>query len=173
MREMVERGSYNTGRRSGGHKPGETSFLTQHGGSIPHNLIAAANTKGNSAYRQYCTENDLPIHPAQFSAVLPALFIRMLTDQNDVVLDPFAGSCVTGEVAERMGRKWICCEISGEYVEGAKGRFGSQAPDLFAEFETNRTKPYAAQPPSPQVSWRRRSPAASGRRRHARLALAA
>ncbi len=150
MNEMVERGSYNTKRRSGGHKPGETSFLAQHGGSIPHNLIAAANTKGNSAYRQYCTENDVPIHPAQFPSVLPAFFIRMLTDQGDVVLDPFAGSCVTGEVAEQMGRRWICCELSEEYVKGAKGRFGPQAPEPFCRVrnEPDRALRRAASEPA-------------------------
>ena len=44
----------------------------------------------------------------------------MLTNNNDMVFDPFAVSCVTGEVAEKMGRKWICCELLHEYVEGAK-----------------------------------------------------
>jgi len=28
----------------------------------------------------------------------------MLTDENDNVVDPFAGSCVTGEVAESLNR---------------------------------------------------------------------
>jgi site-specific DNA-methyltransferase (cytosine-N4-specific) len=47
----------------------------------------------------------------------------MLTDTGDTVYDPFAGSCVTGEVCESLKRTWICCEIVPEYVEGAKGRF--------------------------------------------------
>ena len=37
-----------------------------------------------------------------FPADLPEYFIRMLTDPGDFVFDPFAGSCVTGEVAERL-----------------------------------------------------------------------
>lgn len=47
----------------------------------------------------------------------------MLTDTGDTVFDPFAGSCVTGEVCESLRRNWICCEIEPEYIEGAKGRF--------------------------------------------------
>jgi site-specific DNA-methyltransferase (cytosine-N4-specific) len=47
----------------------------------------------------------------------------MLTDRNDLVLDPFAGSCVTGEVCERLQRRWICVELLEEYLEGAVARF--------------------------------------------------
>ena len=49
--------------------------------------------------------------------------MRILTDKGDFVLDPFAGSCVTGEVAERLKRKWICCDCVKDYVTGARGRF--------------------------------------------------
>ena len=47
----------------------------------------------------------------------------MLTDPGDLVFDPFAGSCVTGAVAERTNRKWVCCELSEEYLQGAAARF--------------------------------------------------
>jgi site-specific DNA-methyltransferase (cytosine-N4-specific) len=47
----------------------------------------------------------------------------MLTDRNDFVLDPFAGSCITGEVAERLKRNWACCDLMEDYLHGALGRF--------------------------------------------------
>ena len=47
----------------------------------------------------------------------------MLTDPGDLVLDPFAGSCVTGEVSERIERRWVCVELLEEYLEGGIGRF--------------------------------------------------
>lgn len=59
-------------------------------------------------------------------AALPEFFIRMLTNRGDLVVDPFAGSCVTGEVAERLSRRWICVELLPQYVEGARGRFVGQ-----------------------------------------------
>ena len=40
-----------------------------------------------------------------------------------MVLDPFAGSCVTGAVAERLGRRWTCCELDEDYLKGAMARF--------------------------------------------------
>jgi site-specific DNA-methyltransferase (cytosine-N4-specific) len=51
----------------------------------------------------------------------------MLTDERDIVLDPFAGSCVTGEVCERLNRRWICVELLEDYLEGAKIRFDRDA----------------------------------------------
>ena len=47
----------------------------------------------------------------------------MATDPGDLVLDPFGVGWVTGEVAERLGRKWICAEVAEEYLRGAKVRF--------------------------------------------------
>ena len=47
----------------------------------------------------------------------------MLTDAGDVVIDPFAGSCVTGAVCERLERNWICYDLVEEYLLGGIGRF--------------------------------------------------
>ncbi len=47
----------------------------------------------------------------------------MLTNRGDTVVDPFAGSCTTGEAAELMGREWLCVEQNEEYLKGAEGRF--------------------------------------------------
>jgi site-specific DNA-methyltransferase (cytosine-N4-specific) len=47
----------------------------------------------------------------------------MCTDKNDLVVDPFGGSCITGEVCERLQRNWVCCELDKQYLEGAKARF--------------------------------------------------
>ena len=98
-------------------------FMTPHKGSIPPNLLALPNTESNSHYLRYCAEHGLSPHPARFPSALPEYFIRMCTDKEDVVMDPFAGSCVTGEVAERLRRKWICCDTVEEYLKGALGRF--------------------------------------------------
>jgi len=72
---------------------------------------------------RYCKTLGIKPHPARYPATLPEFFIRMLTDPGDLVVDPFAGSCVTGEVCERIGRKWLCIELEEEYLRGALGRF--------------------------------------------------
>src|SRR5690606_8382211 len=79
--------------------------------------------ESNGVYQDYCRANGLAIHPARFPPLLPEYFIRMLTDPGDLVVDPFGGSCVTGAVAESLGRKWVCVELNSEYIRGAMARF--------------------------------------------------
>jgi len=81
------------------------------------------NTDSNSFYLRYCEKNGLKPHPARYPAELPEYFIRMLTEPGDLVVDPFAGSCVTGMVCEQIKRRWVCIELVREYCEAAKGRF--------------------------------------------------
>ena len=47
----------------------------------------------------------------------------MLTEPDDLVVDPFAGSNVTGAVAESLGRKWLSIDIDDEYLRGSMARF--------------------------------------------------
>lgn len=87
------------------------------------NLLSVPPADANPAYLAYCAAHGLKAHPARFPAALPEFFIRLLTGPGDIVVDPFAGSCVTGEVAQRLDRRWACIELDGEYLEGAVGRF--------------------------------------------------
>jgi site-specific DNA-methyltransferase (cytosine-N4-specific) len=118
---------YTAKKRPSGHDISE-KFSVNNGAAIPPNLIAIPNTESNSHYLRYCEERGLAPHPARFPGELPEFFVRMLTDIGDYVVDPFAGSSVTGEVCERLKRNWLCAEILPEYCEAARGRF-SRAPD--------------------------------------------
>ena len=133
MLDLLENG-YQTKLRPSGHDISE-KFRTDNGGAIPPNLLAIPNTESNSQYLRYCKSKNIKPHPARFPARLPEYFIRMLTDEGDAVLDPFGGSCVTGEVCERYKRNWTCCEIVEGYIEGAKGRFfsGEESRDISSE----------------------------------------
>ncbi len=121
MKGLLKNG-YNAKLRPSGHDI-SAKFSVNNGASIPPNLIAIANTESNSIYLRLCKENGIKPHPARYPADLPEYFIRMLTDQDDLVFDPFAGSCVTGEVAEKLKRRWICSELIEEYLRGALYRF--------------------------------------------------
>ena len=123
MRDLLRNG-YTPKLRPSGHDISE-KFGRDNGGSVPPNLLAVANTESNGHYQEYCRNNGFPIHPARYPKEVPEYFIRMLTDPGDMVLDPFAGSCVTGAVAEQMGRRWACCELDEDYLKGAKARFES------------------------------------------------
>lgn len=61
-------------------------------------------------------------HPTQKSLLLLEEIIKIHTNENDIILDPFMGSGTTGEAALRNGRKFIGVEISPEYFEISKER---------------------------------------------------
>ena len=121
MQKVLNKGT-NTGTRKSGHKVSE-HFNKDNGGSIPPNLLAISNASAHDQYMKYCEENDFIIHPARFNILLPEFFIRFLTEPGDLVLDPFAGSCVSGAAAQKLNRSWICAEIDESYLLGAMGRF--------------------------------------------------
>ena len=127
MRHLLKNG-YSAKLRPSGHDISD-KFQRDNGGSVPPNLLAVANTESKGTYQDYCRQHHLEIHPARFPAQLPEYFIRMLTDPGDMVIDPFAGSCITGMVAEGLKRDWVCVETSASYLKGALGRFQLDATD--------------------------------------------
>jgi DNA modification methylase len=121
MKTLLKNG-YKAMKRPSGHDISE-KFNRDNGAAIPPNLIALAHTESNSYYQRYCKERGITPHPARYPAELPEYFIRLLTDPGDLVVDPFGGSCVTGEVCERLKRRWLCVDLVEEYLQGALGRF--------------------------------------------------
>lgn len=139
MRELLKNG-YKAKLRPSGHDI-STKFSRDNGGAIPPNLLEIANTESNSKYLRACRHFGLKPHPARFPAAIPEFFMKLLTDPNDLVLDPFAGSNVTGEVAERLNRKWIAFELIEEYLKGSRFRFEEFCPPEIKR-DGNRKRTY-------------------------------
>lgn len=99
---------------------------------IPSNLLEIANTESNSLYLRRCKETGQRPHPARFPRDFADFFIKFLTDEGDVVLDPFAGSNTTGFAAEQLLRRWIAFELSEDYLRTSQFRFSDQQ-NLFSE----------------------------------------
>lgn len=130
MNKLLERQDYNAGRRPSQHNIGKTSFLKDNGGAIPGNVLTFSNTHSSDPYRRYCRDNGLKIHPARMPPKLAEFFIKFLTDEGDIVLDPFGGSNTTGAVAEQLNRQWFSIELDEEYVAGSRGRFANVQSSL-------------------------------------------
>lgn len=122
MKRLLKDG-YKAARRPSQHQI-STQFRRDNGGAIPPNLLTLPNTRSNDDYFKKCRAVGLPIHPARFPPGIPDFFIRYLTQEGQLVVDPFAGSNVTGQVAEQLGRSWISVEINADYVAGSRLRFG-------------------------------------------------
>ncbi|MBQ6617523.1 MAG: site-specific DNA-methyltransferase [Thermoguttaceae bacterium] len=71
-------------------------------------------------------------HPAAFPQALPEWFIKLFTQENDVVLDPFMGSGTTNIAANRLNRQSIGIEILPEYFEEVKKYFSNNPSNIFS-----------------------------------------
>lgn len=61
-------------------------------------------------------------HSAAFPEELPAWFIDLFTDENDLVLDPFIGSGTTAIAALYKNRRFTGVELNEEYFQLARQR---------------------------------------------------
>lgn len=140
MQDLLRKGTYNSGPRPSGHHIGKKSFLSDNGGAIPPNVLVAAhhsnelglmevlpisNTKHSDPYQIYCRQNSISPHPARMQPELARFFIEFLTERNDIVLDPFAGSNTTGFAAQELKRRWLSIELDQKYVRTSASRFAS------------------------------------------------
>ena len=145
MKRLIETGKYNSGKRPAEYTIGEHSFKTDNQGAIPPNvihgddapslgsLLKSPNTRSNERYQAFCRKQNIPIHPARMPADLVEFFVKFLTDENDLVFDPFGGSNTTGAVAENLGRRWVSCEAHRPYVLSSTARFPADAVTFASE----------------------------------------
>lgn len=61
-------------------------------------------------------------HSATFPVDLPAWFIKLFTDEGDIVLDPFIGSGTTAAAAKKLNRRYIGIESVEKYCDFANAR---------------------------------------------------
>lgn len=74
-------------------------------------------------------EKDLYNHPTVKPLHIVENFIINSSNEGDIVIDPFMGSGTTGVAAKKLGRKFIGCELDGEYFNTAKNRIESYQVD--------------------------------------------
>ena len=61
-------------------------------------------------------------HSATFPYALPEWFIKLFTEENDVVLDPFLGSGTTAKAASNLNRNYIGIDLNPEYCDFAENQ---------------------------------------------------
>ncbi|MHB1276383.1 MAG: DNA-methyltransferase [Candidatus Humimicrobiaceae bacterium] len=66
------------------------------------------------------TECSFKDHSAPFPVELPEWFIKLFSQEGDLILDPFAGSGTTAIAAAKLGRNYLGIEILEEYCKIAK-----------------------------------------------------
>lgn len=107
--------------RGGKGNLGRKTYLKDVGGVVPTNILLNSEV-GHSDGAKKEIKN---LFPGQnpFSTPKPERLlervIHIATTPGDVVLDVFAGSGTTAAVAQKMGRRWVTCEL----VEDTFNRF--------------------------------------------------
>lgn len=79
------------------------------------------NAKNTGKIFTYPTMGASRIHPTQKPDALIEDLVRICSNENDLIYDPFGGSMTTAKAAHQLKRRWIMSEISQEYCDlGAK-----------------------------------------------------
>jgi site-specific DNA-methyltransferase (adenine-specific) len=113
--------------KPGGKLPDDTWYLR------PQQAMAAAEAEGHELFGEdgdtwtmsrLCGtfKERLGWHPCQLPESLLERVIKLSSNQEDLVFDPFTGSGTTLAVAARLGRRWVGCELSEDYARRAAER---------------------------------------------------
>jgi len=73
------------------------------------------------------------IHPAVYPEYVVQELIKLLTEEGNIVLDPFLGSGTTAIVSKKLNRKYIGIEIFDEYVNYAESKLKNVSVDNLFE----------------------------------------
>jgi hypothetical protein len=156
MKRLIETQKFNSGKRPSEHGISPKAFAKDNGGSIahnffeveavdperdvrlPHSVLSFSNTISNDYYLTRCRQDDIKPHPARMHGGLINFFTEFLTEENDLVLDPFAGSNTTGYCVELLKRRWIAIDANEEYARNSIIRF--EEPGLNTKTTTNWEK---------------------------------
>lgn len=114
-------------------------------------------------------------HPAPFPVELPARLIDLYTYQEDLVLDPFAGSGTTAVAALRTGRHYAGYDLDESYIRRAEARVEQERRRLEGEIcETARVSiPATEAAAGPEEEWSRAVQGGRAAKEIAELLLAA
>jgi site-specific DNA-methyltransferase (adenine-specific)/site-specific DNA-methyltransferase (cytosine-N4-specific) len=101
---MNYQGEINNGIRVNNKK-----LRTQPEGIRPDNVVRFSTAAAS--------RDNLIKHPAPYHKDLPLYYINLLTDEGDIVLDPFSGIATTGIACKELNREYVGYELNESYVE--------------------------------------------------------
>ena len=117
-------------QKSGGVYSSQKAYTTVSDGTRKPHSVLAFDRDGNQ------TE-----HPTQKPLLLMYYLLKLYSNHGDVILDPFMGSCTTGEAAVILGRRFIGIEKEKQYFEIACQRLEEAYKRKYARYKPRREDP--------------------------------
>lgn len=89
------------------------------GGRVPYNVLTSygLQTPNFIDVKKPRGTESIPGHPTQKPIKLMEWLIRLTSNENDIIVDPFAGTGTTGEAALLLNRQVILIEREEEYLK--------------------------------------------------------
>lgn len=103
----------------GGQEGGRMQKLREKGFTI---IDLKGNKMKTDVIESAVESIDWSDHPAIYPEYIIRHLIRLLSDADDIVLDPFMGSGTTAVAAKKLNRKYIGYDLNPEYCEKARDR---------------------------------------------------
>jgi DNA modification methylase len=100
-----------------GKRINDKKLIKQPTGVRPDNVFRFSTSSSS--------RDNLIKHPAPFHKELPSYFIKLLTDENDLVMDTFSGIGTTGIACKELNRNYIGYEMNEDYCLFSKKRLSS------------------------------------------------
>lgn len=92
-------------------------------------------------------EEDGRVHTTQKPISLMLELVELFTDEDDIVLDPFAGSGTTGVACLRLGRRFIGIERDEKYAAVARQRLEAETQGMDLRSYRNGQRPLFGETP--------------------------
>lgn len=100
-------------------------------GGYNEKILHKYQQEPNNLFNIIAQKSDSGLHPTQKPLALMSLLIELVTVENQIVLDPFAGSSTTLIAASRLNRHYIGFESDETYFKISKERLKAENTGLF------------------------------------------
>jgi DNA modification methylase len=130
--KFIEAGGVTQKRISsdGAYAVKEGSYSNPTSGRIPRNLLTFPhNCVDQRAYKKAAKDLGVQAHGASYPLGMAKFIIEFMTQKDDLVVDPMAGSFTTAKAAQELGRRWLASDVIYDYAKGGAERF-KNAPEF-------------------------------------------
>lgn len=123
-------------RRNGKGRHTYTGKRAENDGLVQQSFVTVNDTRNKRSVWTVNTKAYKEAHFAVYPTELIEPCVKAGSAVGDTVLDPFSGSGTTGEVALKLGRNYVGCELNPDYAKLSEKRI-TEALGMFAEVIIN------------------------------------